>query len=149
MNGYAAPRARVLQPNEPLVQVRAFEALTQPAPRRPAPKKLVVEARVAKKEVEVALVEVELVKVPLVNTLVAPVRVFIEPVFAESPPAKVLVPCPAPTVMAAAKVEVAEVEVAFITLNCPREANVLTANRLVVLALVPVAETKVKFWKMD
>ena len=30
----------------------------------------------------------------------------------ESPPAKVLVPCPAPTVIAAAKVEVAVVEVA-------------------------------------
>ena len=69
--------------------------------------------------------------------------------FAESPAAKVDVPCPAPTVIAAAKVEVAEVEVAFITLNCPREPKWFTANRLVVLALVPVAETKVKFWKMD
>ena len=139
VNGYAAPSAIVLQPKEPLVQVRAFEALAQPDPNSPAPKKLVVEARVAKKEVEVALVKIEL----------APVRVLIAPVFALIPPAKVDVPCPAPTVMAAAKVEVAEVEVAFITLNCPREANELTANRLVVLALVPVAETKVKFWKMD
>ena len=138
-----------MQPNEPLVQVRAFEALAQPDPNSPAPKKLVVEARVVKKEVVVALVLVELVKVPLVNIVVAPVRVLIKPVTAETPAAKVDVPCPAPTVIAAAKVEVAEVEVAFITLNCPREANVLTANRLVVLALVPVAETKVKFWKMD
>ena len=138
-----------MQPKDPLVQVRAFEALTQPDPNSPAPKKLVVEARVAKKEVEVALVVVPFVKMPLVNIVVAPVRVLIAPVFALIPAAKVLVPCPAPTVIAAAKVEVAEVEVAFITLNCPREANELTANRLVVEALVPVAETKVKFWKMD
>ena len=103
----------------------------------------------AKKEVEVALVEVALVKVPLVNIVVAPVRVLIAPETAETPEAKVLVPCPAPTVIAAAKVEVAEEEVALTTLNCPREPKWFTANRLVVEALVPVAETKVKFWKMD
>ena len=39
----------------------------------------------------------------------------------ETPPAKVLVPCPAPTVIAAAKVLVADVEVALIWLNTPNE----------------------------
>ena len=38
---------------------------------------------------------------------------------AESPPAKVLVPCPAPTVIAAAKVEVAVVLVDWILLKSP------------------------------
>ena len=65
------------------------------------------EAKVVKKLVVVALVYREF----------DPVRVPIAPVAAESPPANVLVPCPAPTVIAAAKVEVAEVEVATITLN--------------------------------
>ena len=55
VNGYAAPRARALQPKEPLVQVREELELLQPEPASPAPKKLVVEARVAKNEVVVAL----------------------------------------------------------------------------------------------
>ena len=58
MKGYAAPRARALQPKLPFVQVRAELALLQPAPGSPAPKKLVVEAKVAKRLVEVAFVVV-------------------------------------------------------------------------------------------
>ena len=111
MNGYAAPNARALQPKEPFVQVRAEFELVQPAPGRPAPKKFVLLARVAKREVAVAFVYIEL----------EPVRVLMEPVLALIPPANVLVPCPAPTVIAAAKVEVAEVEVALMTLNWPSE----------------------------
>ena len=117
VNGYAAPRASALQPNDPLVQVRAELALLQPTPGSPAPKKLVVEARVANKEVVVAPVKTELV----------PVRVPMLPELAEMPAAKVLVPCPAPTVMAAAKVEVAVVEVAVKTLNSPVEPTWVSA----------------------
>ena len=86
----------------------------------------------------------------LVKFEFVPVSVLIDPVLAESPPANVLVPCPAPTVIAAAKVEVAEVEVALITLNWPREPKLLRAKKEPVeVALVPVAFTKVKFWKLD
>ena len=138
VNGYAAPNARALQPKEPFVQVSDEFALLQPDPGRPAPKKLVVEARVAKK------FEV----VPEVKLRFVPVSVLIAPVLAESPPAKVLVPCPAPTVMAAAKVEVAEP----VTARVERDALVasrLVLKKFVVVALVPVAATKVKFWKLD
>ena len=72
---------------------------------------MVVEARVAKKEVVVAFVYIEL----------EPGKVVIDPLLALTPPANVLVPCPAPTVMAAAKVLVAEVEVALMTLKVPKE----------------------------
>ena len=140
VNGYAAPSARALQPKAPLVHVRDELEELQPDPGRPAPKKLVVEARVAKKFVEVAFEYERFV----------PVSVLIEPVLAESPPANVLVPCPAPTVIAAAKVEVAVVEVATMTLNCPREPKWLTAKmEPVEVLLVPVAFTKVKFWNDD
>ena len=91
-----------------------------------------------KKEVEVAFAYERLV----------PVSVLIAPVLAETPPANVLVPCPAPTVMAAAKVEVA----LPVTASEPRDALVATSvvlKRLVVVALVPVAFTNVKFWKED
>ena len=74
----------------------------------------------------------------LVKFEFVPVSVLIEPVLAESPPAKVLVPCPAPTVNAPAIVVVAV------------PVTVKTAvEKLVVVALVPVAFTKVKFWKLD
>ena len=70
-----------------------------------------VEARVAKRLVVVAFVYIEL----------DPVKVVIDPVLALTPPANVLVPCPLPTVMAAAKVDVAVVEVALMTLKVPKE----------------------------
>ena len=68
---------------------------------------------------------------------------------ADSPPANVLVPCPAPTVIAAAKVEVAVVEVETMELNCPREANRFNTNRFVDVACVVVELTAVKFWSED
>ena len=108
-----------------------------------------VEARVAKKLVLVEFVLVLLLLNRLVKVACVPVSVLIEPVFADTPPANVLVPCPAPTVIAAANVEVADVLVAFMTLNWPREPKWLTAKRLVVEALVPVALTKVKFCSDD
>ena len=83
---------------------------------------------------------------PLLNVEVPPVRLSWR---AESPPANVLVPCPAPTVMAAAKVEVAVVEVATMELNCPSEANRFNANRFVDVACVVVELTAVKFWSED
>ena len=83
---------------------------------------------------------------PLLKVEVPPVRLSCA---ADTPPAKVLVPCPRPTVIAAAKVEVAEVEVAFTTLNWPKEPKLLVAKKFVVVAFVPVAFTKVKFWKVD
>ena len=82
---------------------------------------MVVEARVAKKLVLVEFVLVLLLLNRLVKVACVPVSVLIEPVLALIPPANVLVPCPAPTVIAAAKVEVADVLVALMTLNWPRE----------------------------
>ena len=82
---------------------------------------------------------------PLLNVDVPPVRLSCA---AESPAAKVLVPCPAPTVMAEAKVLVA----APVTARLLRVAFVATRlvlNKLVVVALVPVASAKSKFAKWE
>lgn len=64
---------------------------------------------------------------------------------AERPAAKVLVPCPAPTVMAAAKVEVA-VPVALRVVKRPNDpATVFAKKELVEVALVSVAFVAVIF----
>ena len=63
---------------------------------------------------------------------------------AESPPAKVEVPCPAPTVIAAANVEVAVVLVAWMLLKIPKEPVWMSAKELpVVVAWVLVELVKV------
>ena len=93
--------------------------------------------------VEVALVLVLCVLKRLVKEARLPVRVLIAPVLAETPPANVLVPCPAPTVIAEARVVVA----APVTFRLV--ASIFVLKKLVVVAEVPVAATKEKFWKMD
>jgi hypothetical protein len=102
-------------------------------------------------EVEPPLTQVPFIEKhpPVISQPCVPVEVAVVlNLVAETPPPNVLVPCPAPTVIAEAKVEVA-VPVAAILLKVPWLAERFAAKELVVVALVPVALTKVRFWKVD